>query len=94
VEIENVGNRRGRGALDVFVRDEVSSGVTPAREWHGTATATLDPGETATATVTVDAADLGVVYPEGRREPEPGEFRVFVGRAGDPVDTGVFEVNE
>lgn len=93
VDIENVADRPGREALDVFVRDEVSSRVTPTREWHGTAAATLDPGERATREVAVDAADLGVVYPEGRRDPEPGEFTVLVGSAGAPVATGTFEVS-
>lgn len=79
VDVENVGRRSGRHVVDVFVRDEVSSRVTPVREWRGAAAVELEPGERETATVAIDVADLGVVHPDGRRPVEPGEFTAIVG---------------
>ncbi len=89
VDVRNAGDRPGRHALDVFVRDEVSSRVTPVREWRGMAATSLAPGDRETLSVRVDGADLGVVQPDGRRVVEPGEFTVIVGE-----DTAGFAVRE
>jgi beta-glucosidase len=79
VTVANVGERAGRHAVDVFVRDRVSSRITPVREWAGVATVALDPGERGTATVELSASALGVVHPDGERVVEPGGFEVLVG---------------
>lgn len=79
VTVENVGDRPGVEPVDVFVGDEVSSRVTPEREFGGTARLALDPGERATATVRLPVEEFGVVGATGRRTVEPGTFAVHAG---------------
>jgi len=79
VTLANTGDREGRETLDLYVRDVVSSYVTPVRELAGTETVELRPGERTTVTFELDVEDFGVVYPEGDRVTEPGEFEVSCG---------------
>ncbi|MFB6163172.1 MAG: beta-glucosidase [Halococcoides sp.] len=85
VPVTNVGDRAGERAVDVFVRDRVSSVVTPRREHVGFDRVAVDPGETATATVEFPAAELAVQ--DGReRRIEPGEFEVIVGEESATIE--------
>ena len=85
VPVENTGEYDGSHAVDVFVRDEVSSRVTPVREHVGTARVAVDVGETETATVDIDGEQLAVVTGDGR-EVEPGAFTVLVGEDASALD--------
>lgn len=78
--VTNTGDRPGRETVDLMVRDVISSRVTPVRELRGFGTRRLDPGASGTITASLDARDLGVVYPDGLRETEPGQFAVTFGR--------------
>lgn len=76
VSLTNTGDREGRETPHLYVKDLVSSYVTPVRELADFETVELEAGECATVAFEVDATDLGVVYPDGRTVTEPGEFEV------------------
>ncbi|AWB28696.1 glycosyl hydrolase [Halococcoides cellulosivorans] len=85
VPVENVGDRAGERVVDVFVRDRVSSVVTPRHEHVGFDRVAVDPGETETATVEFAASELSVQ--DGReRRIEPGAFEVIVGEESATIE--------
>ncbi|SDR03597.1 glycoside hydrolase family 3 N-terminal domain-containing protein [Natronobacterium texcoconense] len=77
VTVENVGDRAGARALDVFLRDDVSSRVRPVREHVAFATVDLEAGESTTVELTIPNDALAVTGPNGRRTVEPGTFTLF-----------------
>ncbi len=79
VEVANVGGRPGVETVHAYVRDEVSSRVTPVRELAGFDRVDLDPGERGTARVEIPVEAFGVMSPDGKRTVEPGEFTVLMG---------------
>ncbi|MFB6119966.1 MAG: glycoside hydrolase family 3 N-terminal domain-containing protein [Halobacteriaceae archaeon] len=79
VTVANVGDRAGAEAVEAFVRDAVSSRVTPVRELAGATRVELDPGEERTVAFALDEEVLGVVSPAGERTVEPGTFEVTAG---------------
>ncbi|ESP87067.1 glycoside hydrolase family 3 N-terminal domain-containing protein [Candidatus Halobonum tyrrellensis] len=79
VTVTNAGERAGVETVEVFVRDVLSSRVTPVRELAGFARVELDAGETDVATVPLAVEDAGVIGDDGDRTPEAGTHRVFAG---------------
>ena len=79
VTVENTGERPGVEPVEVFVRDVLSSRVTPVRELGGIDRVQVTPGESEVARVTLAAEDLGTVRDDGTRVTEPGTFEVTAG---------------
>jgi len=73
IPVENVGERAGEKALDLFVTDEVSSRVTPNREHVGFGKIRLEAGERGTVAMEIDGDDLAV-RAAGYERTEPGAF--------------------
>ncbi|MFC7212624.1 glycoside hydrolase family 3 N-terminal domain-containing protein [Saliphagus sp. GCM10025334] len=86
VTVENVGHRDGSRALDVFLRDEVSSRVRPVREHVAFEKIDLDVDESATVDVTIPNDALAVIDSDGRKTVEPGTFTLFCGDQSTTVD--------
>lgn len=78
VEVSNVGDRAGTEPVELFVRDERSSRVTPVRELAGIERIDLDVGESSTARFELPIEEVGVMGDDGRRTVEPGRFMVMV----------------
>ncbi|PSQ02170.1 glycosyl hydrolase [Halobacteriales archaeon QS_5_68_33] len=78
VEVSNVGDRAGSEPVELFVRDERSSRVTPVRELAGVTRIDLDAGESGTARFELPVEAVGVMGDDGRRTVEPGRFTVTV----------------
>ncbi|SEW10654.1 glycoside hydrolase family 3 N-terminal domain-containing protein [Natrinema salifodinae] len=79
VTVANRGDRTGTEAVQLYLRDVVSSRVTPVRELVGFERLTIAPGERKRATVTLTPAELGVTHPDGSTVVEPGRFEVMSG---------------
>jgi len=78
VTVANVGDRPGVEPVEVFVRDRLSSRVTPVRELVGLGRVELDASERTTVEIDIDGEQLGVVDPDGGSTVESGAFDVFV----------------
>jgi len=79
VTVANVGDRAGTTPVELFVRDVLSSRVTPVRELRGIDRVAVEPGDNEVARFTLAAEDLGVVQDDRTRVTKPGTFEVIVG---------------
>ncbi|MEF8852371.1 MAG: glycoside hydrolase family 3 N-terminal domain-containing protein [Haloarculaceae archaeon] len=79
VTVANTGDRDGSHPVELFVRDERSSRVTPVRELAGVTRVALDAGERGTARFDLPVEAVGVMGDDGRRTVEPGTVTAMVG---------------
>lgn len=86
VTVTNVGDRGGRETAHLYLNDVVSSRVKPVRELVGFETVELEPDESAEVAFELDADDLGVVHPDGRKVTEEGNFEVTCGGMSDSFE--------
>ncbi|MEN6339809.1 MAG: glycoside hydrolase family 3 N-terminal domain-containing protein [Clostridiaceae bacterium] len=86
VSLTNAGARRGTETTQVYVRDLVSSVLTPVKRLIAFQKVTLDPGETRDLVFRLKQEDFSLVLPDERRVVERGEFRLFVGGSSKDED--------
>ena len=79
VDVTNTGTRRGSTVVQCYVGDRIASVVQPERRLAGFTRITLDPGQTATATIPIGSGALSLLDREMTWRIEPGEFDVWVG---------------
>jgi beta-glucosidase len=78
-QVTNTGDRAGDKVVDLFVSDLYAS-LSPAhKKLRGFSRVSLQPGESATVSFDLTAADLSFVNEALERVTEPGEFRVAIG---------------
>jgi beta-glucosidase len=84
--VANTGDRAGKEIAQVYVRDTECSVARPLRELKGFASVALEPGETRSVSVTLDARAFAL-YSEhlGRFAVEPGEFVIEVGASSRDI---------
>lgn len=86
VDVTNTGKRAGKEIVQLYVRDVVSSLVRPIKELKGFAKVALQPGETKTVTLTLDAEALAY-YDDKPQQwvAEAGEFEVLIGSSSADI---------
>lgn len=85
VTIRNVGDRDGLEVPQVYVRDVVSSVVTPVKELKGFAKELIKQGETKEICIQIPVSELALFNKEMKRVVEPGAFELQIGRASDDI---------
>ena len=85
VSIRNVGNRDGMEVPQVYVRDVVSSVITPVKELKGFKKVLIKQGETKEVTIQIPVAELALFNKEMKQVVEPGAFELQIGRASDDI---------
>jgi len=86
LEVSNVGSRAGAEVVQVYVRDVASRVPRPHKELKGFARVFLEPGETRTTRLVLEADAFQYFDPEQRRWVlEPGEFEVLVGASATDI---------
>ncbi|MGN0213463.1 MAG: glycoside hydrolase family 3 N-terminal domain-containing protein [Muribaculaceae bacterium] len=85
VKLRNAGTQRGKEVVQVYVRDVVSSVVTPVKQLKAFAKVDLAAGEVRTVRLAIPVADLALYNREMRRVVEPGEFELQIGSASDDI---------
>lgn len=85
VRIRNTGKRAGKEVIQVYIRDLVSSIVTPVRQLKAFAKPMLTPGEAKEVTLSIPASELALTDEQGNRFFEPGRFVIEVGTASDDI---------
>lgn len=79
IQIANIGNRPGKEVVQLYLRDPVSSVVTPIKQLAAFRKIALEPGGKQTVELQVPIAMLRLHDPQMRRLVEPGDFEVLVG---------------
>ena len=79
VSLQNTGNRAGAETAQVYLRDRVSSVLTPVKRLVAFEKVCLAAGETRELVFSLTHEDFSLVLPNERRVVEPGEFVIFVG---------------
>jgi len=86
VEVTNTGKRAGSAVVQLYVHDVASRLVRPEKELKGFAKLYLQPGETATATFTLDREALAYFDDQPMTwVAEAGEFEALVGASADDI---------
>lgn len=85
VKVQNTGSRDGKEVVQLYVRDIVSSIVTPVKQLKDFKKPFIKAGETATVTLTLPVAELALFDLNMKRVVEPGDFELQIGSASDDI---------
>lgn len=90
VPVTNSGDRAGAEVVQLYISDPECSVDRPVKELKGFEKLWLEPGETKTATITVDESALSF-FDEASHSwvAEPGVFEACIGAASDDIRTTV-----
>ena len=86
VNVRNTGAREGTETVQFYMRDVVSSVMTPEKQLIGFAQVTLAPGERRQVRYTFPREAFSLVGRDGRRVVEPGEFVLMAGHSSRDGD--------
>ena len=86
VQLTNTGARAGGETAQVYVRDLVSSIITPVKRLIAFQKVTLEAGESRELVFSLKRDDFSLVLPDESRVVEPGEFTLFVGGSSKDAD--------
>jgi beta-glucosidase len=85
-DVTNTGTRAGADVAQVYVAELHSKVPRPAKELKGFARINLKPGETKTATVTLDGRAFSYYDVDAKKwRADPGEYRILVGRSSQDI---------
>jgi beta-glucosidase len=85
-DVTNTGAREGADVAQVYVSDPQSRVPRPPKELKGFARINLKPGETKTATVTLDSRAFSYYDVAGKQwRTDPTEYQILVGRSSDDI---------
>lgn len=79
VDVTNTGNRDGIETVQIYVRDVVSSVMTPVKQLRGFKRVDLKAGETKTVELPLKISELAIVDQNEKYIVEPGEFQIMAG---------------
>ena len=85
VELKNTGSRDGKEVVQLYVRDVVSSVVTPVKELKRFEKLFVKAGETAKVTFELPMSELSLWNADMQEVVEPGEFILMAGTASDNI---------
>jgi beta-glucosidase len=83
--IQNTGNRDGDEVLQLYIRDDYSSVVTPVQQLRAFQRIHLRAGESRTATFELSKDDLQLLDPSMQWVVEPGTFTIMIGASSDDI---------
>jgi beta-glucosidase len=86
-DVSNTGKREGAEVAQVYVGDAHASVPRPPKELKGFAKVTLQPGETGTVRIKLDARSFAWFDAAGQQwKAEPGDFDVLVGPSSAQIE--------
>ena len=86
VTLNNTGEREGAETVQVYLRDLVSSVLSPVKRLVAFQKVRLNAGESREIVFCLSREDFSLVLPDERRVVEPGAFTVFVGGSSKDED--------
>ncbi|WP_409159438.1 beta-glucosidase BglX [Pectobacterium sp. B2J-2] len=90
VTVKNTGSRAGETVVQLYVHDVVASISRPVKELRGFEKVMLQPGESRTATFTLDKDALKFYNARMQQVVEPGKFDVMIGLDSQRVKSESF----
>jgi len=85
-DVTNTGARAGADVAQVYVAEAHAKVPRPAKELKGFARINLKPGETKTATVTLDGRAFSYYDADAKKwRADSGEFQILVGRSSQDI---------
>jgi len=85
VKIKNSGNADGKEVIQLYVRDMVSSVVTPIKQLKAFKKIFLKAGEEKFIRLVLPISELALFNQQMKRVVEPGEFELQIGAASDDI---------
>ena len=85
VDVTNTGNMAGKETALVFIRDCVSSVVTPVACLKGFEKVSLNPGESKDIRIVIPYSDLGLWNEDMKYVVESGKFNLMIGRSVEDI---------
>lgn len=85
VKITNTGKQAGYETVLVFVKDEISSVVTPLQQLKAFQKIFLNPGETQEVTLEIPFDEFGLWNEAMKYVVEPGKFELQIGRSAEDI---------
>lgn len=85
VIIKNAGSMDGKEVVQLYVRDLVSSVVTPVKQLKAFSKVPVKAGETQTVHLTLPIEELSLYNSKMKKVVEPGEFELQIGAASDDI---------
>ena len=85
VKVKNTGTIDGKEVVQLYVRDKVSSVVTPIHELKRFEKVFIKAGETVIVKFDLPVSELALYNAEMKKVVEPGEFELQVGTASDQI---------
>lgn len=85
VRLKNTGKISGKEVVQVYVRDVVSSVMTPVKQLKGFSKHEILPGKIQDAIIKIPVHELYLTDDFGNRYLEPGKFELQVGTASDHI---------
>ena len=83
--VKNTGNMAGKETALVFIRDCVSSVVTPVACLKGFEKVSLNPGESKDIRIVIPYSDLGLWNEDMKYVVESGKFNLMIGRSVEDI---------
>ena len=95
VQLKNTGKMEGKEVVQVYVRDMVSSVMTPVKQLKAFTKVGLRPGESKKVTLSIPVSELFLTDNKGKRFLEPGTFELQVGSSSENIASRIrVEVGE
>lgn len=95
VQLKNTGKMEGKEVVQVYVRDMVSSIMTPVKQLKAFTKVDLRPGESKRVQLSIPISELCLMDNQGKRFLEPGTFELQVGSSSENIASRVrIEVGE
>lgn len=85
VKVKNDGSREGKEVIQVYVRDVVSTLMTPVRQLKGFYKMSIEPGQEKACEIQIPVEELYLLDEGGNRYLEPGVFHLQIGAASDDI---------
>lgn len=85
VTVENTGKRDGTEVIQLYVRDVVSSVVTPVKQLKAFSKVQINAGQTKTVHLVMPVSELTLYNKEMKKIVEPGEYELQIGAASDDI---------
>jgi beta-glucosidase len=85
VKVKNTGSRDGKEVVQLYVRDVVSSVVTPVKQLKAFNKMLIKTGETENVKLILPINDLFLYNRDMKRVVEPGEFQLMVGSSSEDI---------
>ncbi len=85
VTVSNIGSRKGKEVVQLYINDKISSVTTPVKSLKRFEKIELRPGESKNVKFSLKPCDFGLWNQNMEYVTEPGEFDVMIGKSSEDI---------